>query len=387
MSTNSNKAVPGRIAFFLLQTDIYPTLRAIFLHHFCLFVYVKAIKVFTTSNHILYDAQPITMFRPRRNIPFVILLVTLLQSTSTFAQYDAQQSQYMLVPGTYNPAAAGQNSDLNIVLLNRQQWVGIENAPKSLFAHATMPFTINNKTFGLGIDFLKETIGLFSTQIVHLQYAYKKKIKEGTISLGIQGGILQEGFDADGILIPTSDYHSKTDQSIPEGSLSGFIPDFSLGTWYDHRLFYAGLSVSHLLETKVHLKSGSSSEDDNSFRFAASRTYYLTGGYNIAFTNPLYTIQPSVLLKTDLNAWQLDLTGKLTYKNRFWGGLSWRPKDAVAIMVGTRLPQGLSVGYSYDISTSVVAKFSSGSHELFVGYTRKIETAKVSKKQKSVRIL
>ena len=234
---------------------------------------------------------------------------------------------------------------------------------------------------------IKESIGLFNTQLIQLQYAYKKKLFNGEMSLGLQGGILQQNFDADGIHIPTSDYHTGTDVSIPTGSLKATIPDFSLGIWYDHSIYYAGLSVSHLLESSINLKAGGDATEKKIYKTVASRTYYLTNGYNIALTNPLYTVQPSFLLKTDLTALQFDLSGKLLYKEQFWGGLGWRWQDAVIVMAGIKLAQGLSIGYSYDISTSAVAKFSSGSHEIYLGFVKKIGTTTVSKKQKSVRIL
>jgi len=316
-----------------------------------------------------------------------LLLLLLLQSNRLLAQYDAQVSQYMLAPGTFNPAVAGQGSDLYITLLNRQQWVGIDNAPSSLFLNASMPFVLNNQKHGLGMLVLKESIGLFSTQLIQLQYAYKRTLADGELSLGLQGGILQENFDADKIHIPTSDYHTSTDMSIPKGTLEGTIPDFSLGLWYDHGTYYGGLSVSHLFESTIKLKSGSDATDSESYKTIASRTYYLTNGYNIALTNPLYTVQPSFLLKTDLTVWQMDISGKVLYRDKYWGGIGWRYQDAVNVMVGIRLPQGLSVGYSYGISTSAVAKYSSGSHEIFLGYVKKMGTESVSKKQKSVRIL
>lgn len=320
-------------------------------------------------------------------LPLLLLFTLLLQSKSVFAQYDAQLSQYMLVPGIFNPAVVGENNNLNISIIDRQQWVGIDNAPSSLFLHASMPFSINNKKNGLGLVIIKESIGLFSTQLFQLQYAYKKKVFNGIFSLGIQGGVLQENFDADKIYIPTSDYHSSSDASIPTGTLEGKIPDFSLGIWYSHKNYYTGLSVSHLLETKIKLSAGSESTDEKSYNTYASRTYYLINGYNIALTNPLYKLEPSFLLKTDLTTWQLDLSTKIFYKERFWGGLGYRWQDAIIVMAGIKLSQGLSIGYSYDISTSVIASFAGGSHEIFIGYTKYFGTETVSKRQKSVRIL
>jgi type IX secretion system PorP/SprF family membrane protein len=328
--------------------------------------------------------MPFRLPHIRRTAAIILLL---LSGISASAQYDAQTSQYMLAPGTFNPAVAGEGNDLLLTLQNRQQWVGIDGAPSTLLANVTMPFVLGNRKHGFGLIIGKESIGLFSTQMLQLQYAYKKQLKSGVLSFGIQGGILQEGFDASGIHIPTSDYHITTDASIPTGTLEGIIPDLSAGAWYQNERWYAGFSVSHLLETAVNLKTGPDDTSTDNPQMVASRTYYLTNGYNIVLPNALYTVQPSFLIKTDLTAWQLDLSGKVFYKDKYWGGLGWRFQDAVIVMAGIKLPQGLSIGYSYDISTSAVANFSGGSHELFMSYTKKIGTATVSKRQKSVRIL
>lgn len=328
--------------------------------------------------------MPFRILHKHRTAVFLLLLLSGLRVS---AQFDAQTSQYMMAPGTFNPAVAGEGNDLLLTLQNRQQWTSIDGAPSTLLANVTMPFVFANQKHGFGLIIEKESIGLFSTQMLQLQYAYKKQMKSGVLSLGIQGGILQEGFDASGIYIPTSDYHISSDLSIPTGTLEGIIPDFSAGAWYQNKQWYAGFSVSHLLESAVQLKTGPDDTSTDNPEMVASRTYYLTNGYNIVLPNALYSLQPSFLLKTDLTAWQLDLSGKVFYKDKYWGGLGWRYQDAIVVLAGIKLPQGLSIGYSYDISTSAVAKFSGGSHELFMSYTKKIGTATVSKRQKSVRIL
>ncbi len=326
-------------------------------------------------------------FRPNHIRRTALLFLLLFSGISVSAQFDAQTSQHMLAPGAFNPAVAGESNDLLLTLQNRMQWVGIDGAPSTLLVNVSMPFVLGNRKHGFGLIIEKESIGLFSTQMLQLQYAYKKQLKSGVLSFGIQGGILQEGFDASGIHIPTSDYHISTDVSIPTGTLEGIIPDISAGAWYQNERLYAGFSVSHLLETAVKLKTGPDDTSKDNPQMVASRSYYLTNGYNIVLPNPLYTLQPSFLLKTDLTAWQLDLSGRVFFKDKYWGGLGWRFQDAIIVLAGIKLPQGLSIGYSYDISTSAVASFSGGSHELFMSYTKKIGTATVSKRQKSVRIL
>ncbi len=314
-----------------------------------------------------------------------IFVISFAQKSE--AQFDAQLSQYMLLPGYFNPAGICEGSDLNVAVSSRQQWVKFDNAPSTFLLHASMPKVINNKKHGFGLLIMKESIGLFDNQLLQAQYSWKKEIWGSTLSLGFQGGLLQQNFDASGIHIPTSDYHNGSDISIPTGNLEALIPDFSAGIWIRKNNLHAGFSASHLLETRLKLKAGDDISDTTRYKTYASRTFYLTGGYNIVTTNPLYTLQPSFLLKSDLNVLQTDISLRLWYKEKFWGTLGWRPGDAMIVSAGMKLEQGLTIGYSYDISTRSLSTVSGGSHEIFVGYVKKIDTATTSKKQKSVRIL
>jgi type IX secretion system PorP/SprF family membrane protein len=327
-------------------------------------------------------------FRLYKSLLFKLILIFLLHGFVAKAQFDTQLSQYMLAPGTYNPAVAGSSNEMVATVQSRQQWIGVENGGNTLLANVSTPLNGNKVKQGLGLLIGKESIGLFSTQQLQIQYAYRKPIRWGMLSLGLQGGILQQGFDASGIYIPeNSDYHTSTETNMPTGSLEGIAPDFSAGIWLDAAKWHLGFSASHLLGSTIRLKVKGAESASNDPTFVPSRTYYLTHGYNIVLANPFYTLQPTLLLKTDLTAWQMDLSARILYKEKFWGGLGWRYQDAIVLMAGVKLQRGLSIGYSYDVSTSAVARFSSGSHELFMSYTKKINTATVSKKQKSVRIL
>lgn len=321
-----------------------------------------------------------------RTIIYFVFFLCLFCIEKLSAQFDSQWSQYTFNPGVYNPGAVGLNSDLNVHLAFREQWVGFTNAPSAFNVHVGAPLRTGNQISGIGLLMTNESIGLFQSQFFQLQYAYKKKLWNGELSIGVQGGILQQNFASGDIYIPQSDYHSKNDEAIPKGDIEGMIPDFSIGLWYSKPLWYAGLSCSHLVGGEIKLNEKESASESDAAQFKLSRSIYLTGGYNIPLKNPLYTLRPSFLLKSDLVVLQADLSTLLHYKN-YWGGLSWRPSDALAVIIGTQFDFGLSIGYSYDIPISRYLQFSNGSHELFIGYRKKIDTARINKQQKSIRIL
>jgi hypothetical protein len=88
-----------------------------------------------------------------------------------------------------------------------------------------------------------------------------------------------------------------------------------------------------------------------------------------------------------MQAVQTDYTLRATYDHKFWGGVTYRPGDAVVMMVGADVGN-IRLGYAYDIGISPLAKASNGSHELMVTYSYKIDLDKQKQhSHKSIRIL
>jgi type IX secretion system PorP/SprF family membrane protein len=313
----------------------------------------------------------------KKYLLLIILMVTGI--TGIRAQYDSQLSQYFMAMGYYNPAYAGVREDLNLLALSRLQWIGIEGAPKSFFIHADMPFKLGKTNHGVGLLIFTEGIGLFQNTHVNLQYAYKQKLLGGTLSVGLQFGLVNQSFNGEKVFYPTSQFHQQQDQAIPNVQVSGMGMDIGAGLYYTHKKFYVGLGVTHLNKAEVRL-------DEYSSMYLSS-TYNLTGGYNIQLRNPLYELQPSVFLKTDMQSFQADITARLVYNKMFNGGFSWRVNESVILLLGAKFGS-FHVGYAYDFPTTPILKGTSGSHELMVSYKLKLKKSKSGKnKHKSVRIL
>ncbi|HPJ79134.1 MAG TPA: PorP/SprF family type IX secretion system membrane protein, partial [Prolixibacteraceae bacterium] len=139
-----------------------------------------------------------------------------------------------------------------------------------------------------------------------------------------------------------------------------------------------GLSVTHLNEPSIRFSDLASTY--------LTRHYYLMGGYNMKLPDPLFELRPSFLLKSDLAGWQIDLNTNVVYEDRLWAGLSYRLQDAVSLLFGAELFNGLRLGYSFDLVTSALGRYGYGSHELFLSYSLEVEKNR-SRKYKSVRFL
>ena len=298
------------------------------------------------------------------------------------AQFVSQYSQYMFVKGSFNPAAIAEGEMMRLSGIHRQQWLGMPGAPADTYFSLSMPFTIDKKSFGAGLVFDDEKMGLFTKQFVALQGAYKFKLGEGVMSLGANIGAISVGFQGDSAYVPTGDdYHvAKTsDNAIPSSQVSGMALDLSLGAYYSTANWFAGISLMDANQPTIHWT-------DNQDTYVGSMLY-LTGGYSLPIANTNFTFKPSMLVKTNFVNYQTDLDCLLDYKNKFWGGLAYRFDDAVIFMGGIKLANGLTFGYSFDLPVTNLISATYGSHELFVTYDFNISLDKKKNRYKSVRIL
>jgi type IX secretion system PorP/SprF family membrane protein len=96
--------------------------------------------------------------------------------------------------------------------------------------------------------------------------------------------------------------------------------------------------------------------------------FMLTGGMMLPL-NRDFLIEPSVLVKYMISSpVQVDLNAKLTYRKEFWGGISLRWMDGIAILFGYEYQSRYLFGYSFDYSLTDLRPHSAGSHEIMIGY-------------------
>ena len=109
------------------------------------------------------------------------------------------------------------------------------------------------------------------------------------------------------------------------------------------------------------------------------RHFYFMGGYNYQLDGEYLVLRSNFLAKTDLNATAIDINLNVLYESMVWAGVSFRPGDAIAPVVGFQWEtekseqtsyskQVIRVGYSYDTTLSELSNYSSGSHEITLSY-------------------
>ncbi len=312
--------------------------------------------------------------------------IAVLSAPYASAQVDAQFTQYYEVPAYYNAGAIGRIDYLRIRGGSRMQWVGIPKAPKTFLAAADMPLKLLGKRVGVGLLLQQESMGLYSNFTLGAQFAYKLKLFKGELSIGLQIGMIDEGFKGSQVILPDDDdYHEGSDEGIPNTDIHGTSMDLGLGVFYTHRLFWAGLSVTHLNEPAITMTADGTEAKE--YEFKAGRVLYFMAGSNIPIKNTLFEIQPSVMVKSDLTFTTAEATARVRYNKFLTAGVGYRYNDAVSLILGAEY-KDFFIGYSYDYSISEISKASNGSHEIWAGYKLKLDLGEKNKhRHKNIRIM
>ena len=95
----------------------------------------------------------------------------LLLAITANAQQEPSFAHYWAMEPSFNPAAVGKESKLNVTGAYAMTLTGFENAPRTMIFGADMPFYALGTFHGVGVQLVNDQIGLFSHQRLMGQYA------------------------------------------------------------------------------------------------------------------------------------------------------------------------------------------------------------------------
>jgi type IX secretion system PorP/SprF family membrane protein len=278
----------------------------------------------------------------------------MLVGMVSYSQQDAQYTQYMYNTINVNPAYAGSRGVMSIFGLHRTQWVGLDGAPVTNAFSVNSP--IENTNLGVGLSFVNDRIGPTVENTISTDVSYTIPVSETyKLSFGIKGTANLFSFDREKLNI-----QNQADPLLQSLS-NNFSPNVGAGAYFHSDKSYLGLSVPNFFQTKRY--------NDNDYAVYKERmNAYLIGGY-VFDLSPNLKFKPAFLGKMVQGApLQLDVSGNFLINDKFVLGAAWRWSAAASLMAGFQVSDGLYIGYGYDLDTTKLAHYNSGSHEIFLRY-------------------
>jgi type IX secretion system PorP/SprF family membrane protein len=312
----------------------------------------------------------------------LILAVTMTMAfTCVRAQQDAAYSMYMFNGLYINPAYAGSHEVISLMGIYRHQWAGLDGAPRTANISIHTPFRRDQYAVGLTIS--NDKLGLSNNFTVTPAFAYRIKLNSSGLRLcfGIQASFAyfyQNNSKAQ--TVTTGDNAFQVNESL-------FVPNVGFGVYLYAKRYFVGISAPHLMP------SGLNGTKTNvvSYNADVARVYdyyVLTAGYVFGKDASVVKFRPTILVKWQQglpkNVPQFDASLALLFIDRLWIGASYRtggdlkglatadsykyPGQSIVAFAQFKITPQLQLGYAYDAELSSLRHYTSGTHEIMLGY-------------------
>ena len=284
----------------------------------------------------------------------IITFITMLLAAVVYGQQDAQFTQYMYNTISINPAYAGSRGVMSIFALHRTQWVGLDGAPTTNAASINTP--ISNSNLGLGLSFVNDKIGPTNENTISADLSYTIPTSENfKLSFGMKA--TANLFNLNVNKLNPVDQGDSQFQNLR----NVFTPNIGAGIYYHSDKAYLGLSVPNFIQTNRY-------DDNEVVIFKEKMNYYLIGGYVFDLSNDI-KFKPAFLTKLVKGSpLQVDASANFMFVEKVVVGVAYRWSAAMSAMVGFQVTDGMYIGYGYDLETTNLENYNSGSHEVFLRY-------------------
>ena len=284
----------------------------------------------------------------------ILIFALMLTCYAGFAQQDAQYTQYMYNTININPAYAGSRGVMSVFGLHRTQWVGLDGAPTTNTFSLNTP--INNSNLGVGFSLVNDRIGPTSDNTISADISYTIPMNEVyKLSFGVKASGNIFNLDTDKL-----DPAQANDPNLQNFN-NEFSPNFGAGVYLHSDKLYLGLSVPNFLQDSKY-------NDNEVAVFQERMNFYFIGGY-VFDVSPSIKFKPAVLTKMVAGSpLQVDASANFLFFDKFMLGGAYRWDAAVSALAGFQVTDGLFIGYSYDMETTQLRRYNSGSHEVFLRF-------------------
>ncbi len=297
-------------------------------------------------------------------IKLYIFILMLCYSFSN-AQQQTLFTNITLHQYLYNPAYAGSSKGMQFNLGYRNQWAGFEGAPVTYMASGYGTFK-KHPNMAAGGLIINDKSGLLSRTSFYGTYSYHVKInKKVNLGFGVGVGAVQYN-----VKIYNAKTYDKDDEFLKNNILNANAFDANAGLYLYSKNFFLGLSSQQLTKGKIYWQNTIGRLTPHLYGFM---------GYNFVLDKKKkeWVLQPSMLIRYNNPApYQLEFNLKGIYKEMFWVGGGYRIGASASAMFGATISKQFTVGYSYDYATTALQKYSSGSHEIILTYTKSAKKIK-----------
>lgn len=232
--------------------------------------------------------------------------------------------------------------------------MGLDGAP------VTNNFSVNSplgdSNLGIGLNFVNDKIGPVTENEISVDLAYLVQVSENfKLSLGLKGTANLFNLDINKLRI-----YDPLDPQF-QNVKTEFSPNIGAGLYLYSDKTYFGLSVPSFFESFRY--------NDNNIEITKQKMHFYFIAGHVFKVSESIDFKPALLSKIVEGApFQTDITANFLFFDKLTLGGAYRWNAAFSGLAGFQISESWFIGYGYDMETTQLSNYNSGSHELFLRY-------------------
>lgn len=268
--------------------------------------------------------------------------------------------QFSHFQGYFNPALTGYEGSM-VRGFVRNQWGGIEGAPKTYFISAELDFgelagEVDPALLGknaLSVNLIQDNFGAFRENEVTVNYAARIRLTSRH-NLRLGTGVSYQSIRLDGNALTTEEANDPTiGQYIGTFSNTNVV-DFNIGMALTHANYYFSYGI--------HRVNGGSIQNGDEFMDGYPAEQMIQAGYREALNEHISVAANGFFRSRKDLPDVMELNLKVLMMDRFWMGIGHRIDYATNLQIGI-LTKRLRIGYLYEFPLAGSYQFSNSTHE------------------------
>ena len=271
-------------------------------------------------------------------ITIIAFTLTFLVSNKAEAQQDPNFTLYNFNMNIINPAYAGTKDSPELNLVYRSQFLGIDDAPRTV----SMAYSKNvGRNLGIGISLINDKVFILKQTDVAVDISYKIKLSEQTkLYFGLKAGGGFTNIDL------TRAYDGGDDPLFLENQ-DFFNPHVGAGIHVQNEKFYITVSTPNFLKGKRYEKQGNAPTVaiDNSH-------FYLGTGVNLSLSENLMVTPMFMMRNVEGVPNSYDMGAAFDIHKKVIIGMNYRVKEMISSYTLLDVSDKLKFGVAYDVTMS-----------------------------------
>jgi type IX secretion system PorP/SprF family membrane protein len=288
----------------------------------------------------------------------IALVILFVDTGIILSQQLSFSNQYLVNRHFLSPAFSGITDNFEAFISYQKNTMHFPGGPEYKSIYASGPVYDN---MSLGVSVSKSSVTIFNVFSSQIYYAYHLKVNEKQyIHFGLS---LEYGEN----YLETDNQNSSI-QYDPYLLENGYTLNSGFGLTYTYKTFQIGMAVPRMLGSYVRNSEKNSQTIFSDPDYSLPRLIRLHTSF-LFDLNQLLSLEPIIVIdKSNTEPLWYNIATLFRIKEITWFEMHYRQGGIMGFGLGFNPSKKLLINYSYEFSGAGIMKYSSGNHEISIGF-------------------